>query len=147
MIKEFISRLFAADPDPAPLPDREGAMALTAIMLRVAHSDHFQTVEEVERIDRVLMSHYDMDAFEAQSLRLEAEKVEAAAPDTVRFTRALKERVPMEERIGLMVALWEVALADGDRDAHEDQLIRQVAALLGVSDVDSARARQMAGLS
>lgn len=147
MIKEFLTRLFAPDPGTDALPEREEALALTAILLRVARSDHFQTAEEIERIDRVLMAHYDLDAFDAQSLRQEAEKIEAAAPDTVRFTRALKVVVPVEERIGLLVALWEVALSDGERDAHEDQLIRQVAALLGISDVDNARARQMAGLS
>lgn len=147
MIKEFLTRLLAQDALDSPLQDREAALALTAIMLRVAHSDHFQSAEEIERIDRVLMSHYDLDAHEAQSLRLEAAKVEAEAPDTVRFTRELKARVPIEERLGLLVALWEVALSDGERDAHEDQLIRQVAALLGVSDVDSAKARQMASMS
>lgn len=147
MIKEILTRLFVSSPGTDPLPDREAALALTAIMLRVAHSDHFQTAEEVERIDRVLMARYDLDAFGAQSLRQEASKIEADAPDTVRFTRALKEHVAIEERIGLIVALWEVALSDGERDAHEDQLIRQVSALLGVSDVESARARQMAGMN
>jgi uncharacterized tellurite resistance protein B-like protein len=147
MIKEFMLRLLASDAMSVPLPDREAALALTALMLRIAHSDSFQTAEEIERIDRVLMSHYDLDAFGAQNMRLEAGKIEAEAPDTVRFTRALKARVAHEERLGLLVALWEVALADGERDAHEDQLIRQVAALLGISDVESAQARRMAATS
>jgi uncharacterized tellurite resistance protein B-like protein len=46
-------------------------------------------------------------------LRAEAEALEAEAPDTVRFTRALKEAVALEDRADLMVALWSVALADG----------------------------------
>ena len=41
-----------------------------------------------------------------------------------------------------MEALWEVALADGERDEEEDSLLRLLANLLGVSDRDSALARQ-----
>ncbi|WP_274963874.1 TerB family tellurite resistance protein, partial [Thioclava electrotropha] len=61
---------------------------------------------------------------------------------TVRFTRALKDKVAYEDRTGVIEALWDVALADGVRDAHEDALIRLAAKLLGVNDVDSAVARQ-----
>ena len=39
--------------------------------------------------------------------------LEAEAPDTVRFTRALKEAVAHEDRAALIEALWAVALADG----------------------------------
>jgi uncharacterized tellurite resistance protein B-like protein len=39
-------------------------------------------------------------------------------------------------------ALWQVALADGNRDAEEDALLRLVVSLLGVTDVDSASARR-----
>ena len=77
-------------------------------------------------------------------MRVEAEKLEAEAPDTVRFTRALKEAVPLEERKALAVALWEVALADGERDAGEDNELRVLARLLGLTDVESAEARHMA---
>ena len=50
--------------------------------------------------------------------------MEAEAPDTVRFTRALKDAVALEDRAGMMQALWSVALADGVRDDSEDQVLR-----------------------
>ena len=43
-----------------------------------------------------------------------------------------------------MVALWSVALADGLREEHEDRLMRLVANLLGLTDVESALARRKA---
>ena len=43
-----------------------------------------------------------------------------------------------------MEALWSVALADGLRDAHEDQILRMVSKLLGLSDIESSLARQRA---
>ncbi|WP_369293636.1 TerB family tellurite resistance protein [Klebsiella pneumoniae] len=45
----------------------------------------------------------------------------------------------------MLTALWQVVLADGNRDMHEDTLLRVVANLLGISDRDNARARQKAG--
>jgi len=60
----------------------------------------------------------------------------------VRFTRALKEKIAYSDRSGVIEALWEVALADGAREANEEAVIRLAASLLGVSDRDSALARQ-----
>ena len=55
--------------------------------------------------------------------------------------RALLREAPAP-LTGLMQALWSVALSDGTRNADEDTLIRLVASLLGVTDRDSALARQ-----
>ncbi|KKK85468.1 hypothetical protein LCGC14_2773000 [marine sediment metagenome] len=76
------------------------------------------------------------------ALRDEAEELEAQAPDTVRFTRAIKDAVPYERRLEVIEALWQVVLADGSRSDEEDALLRLVSNLLGVTDTDSAMARQ-----
>ena len=81
---------------------------------------------------------------EASTLREQAEKLEAAAPDTVRFTRTIKEAVPYENRFEVVRALWQVVFADGERDHEEDALMRLLASLLGVNDRDSAIARRQA---
>lgn len=93
----------------------------------------------------IVATRYNLDPFEAVRLRADAEVLEEEAPDTVRFTRALKEAVPYEDRASLMEAMWQVALSDQSRDADEDALIRLVATLLGISDRDSALARQRVG--
>jgi uncharacterized tellurite resistance protein B-like protein len=112
--------------------------------VRIARTDGLYAVEEVERIDRVLATHHGLGPFEAAKLRSEAEAIEAHAPDTVRFTQALKAATALEDRSDLMTALWSVALADGQRDAQEDRLMRMVSTLLGLTDVESAQARQRA---
>jgi uncharacterized tellurite resistance protein B-like protein len=60
----------------------------------------------------------------------------------VRFTRAIKDAVAYEDRLAVIEALWTVVLADGQRAQEEDALLRLVSNLLGVSDRDSALARQ-----
>lgn len=140
MFADFLKRLTA--PDPAPLPDTDARLALTALLVRVARTDGEYDESEKTRIDRIAGARYGLTPFEATKLRGEAETLEAEAPDTVRFTTAIKAAVPYEDRIGVIEALWEVVLADGVREAEEDALLRLVAKLLGVNDRDSALARQ-----
>jgi uncharacterized tellurite resistance protein B-like protein len=139
---DLLRRLMAPAPDRLPEPDAR--LALAALLVRVARTDGLYAAEEVERIDRALALRHGLDPFAAARLRTEAEEVEREAPDTVRFTRALKEATAIEDRSDLMTALWSVALADGLREVHEDQLLRLVSNLLGLTDVESALARQKA---
>lgn len=131
-------------PAPARLPEPDARLALAALLVRIARTDGLYAAEEVERIDRVLATRHGLGPFEAARLRTQAEDLETQAPDTVRFTRALKAATALEDRAELMVAMWSVALADGLRDAEEDRMMRLLANLLGLTDVESAQARQQA---
>jgi uncharacterized tellurite resistance protein B-like protein len=142
MFERLLSGLLA--PSPARLPDPDARLALAALMVRVARSDGSYGTDEIAHIDRVLASQHRLSPFAAAGMRTQAEVLEAEAPDTVRFTRALKAATAHEDRAALLQALWSVALADGVRDAEEDRLLRMVASLLGLTDVDSAHARQRA---
>ena len=124
--------------------DISGSEAMAALMVRIAKSDDDYSATEIARIDAVLGLLYQLSADQAAKLRQTAEALEAEAPDTVRFTRAIKEEVPYEERFDVVRALWQVVLADGARDAEEDALMRLLASLLGVNDRDSALARKQA---
>lgn len=140
MFGKLLSGLMA--PSPSTLPPPEARLALAALLVRLARSDERYTEDEAQKIDRVITTRYGVSPFEAAAIRREAEQLEAEAPDTVRFTRALKEAVPAEDRMSLMEAMWTIALSDGARDAEEDAVIRLVASLLGINDRDSALARQ-----
>ena len=122
--------------------DISASEAMAALMVRIAKSDDDYSATEIARIDAVLGLLYQLSADQAAKLRETAEALEAEAPDTVRFTRAIKEEVPYEERFDVVRALWQVVLADGARDAEEDALMRLLASLLGVNDRDSALARK-----
>ena len=124
------------------LADSDARLALTALLVRLARSDHEYSQAEKRRIDNIVSIRFALSPFEAAALREEAETIEAEAPDTVRFTRAIKNAVPYEERRLVLKAAWAVVLADGIRTREEDALMRMIAAFLGISDVDSALARQ-----
>ncbi|MBF9031402.1 TerB family tellurite resistance protein [Rhodobacterales bacterium HKCCE3408] len=140
MFGELIRRLTA--PEPETLPDNDARLALAALLVRIARADGTYAQGEIDRIDRILAARHGLNPFEAAKLRGDAEALESEAPDTVRFTRAIKDAVPYEERIGVISALWQVVLADGVRDDEEDALLRLVAPMLGVNDRDSNLARK-----
>ena len=142
MFENLLRSLLAPAPTRRPEPDAR--LALAALLVRIAKTDGLYAAEEVEHIDRILMARHHLGPFEAARLRTDAETLESEAPDTVRFTRALKAATAPEDRAALMQAMWSVALSDGSRDAEEDRLLRMVANLLGLTDVESNLARQRA---
>ena len=140
MFGSFLKSLL--EPQAEPLHDDDARLAMTALLVRLARADNEYAAAEIHRITQVIMARYELAKPEAIALRETAETLEQEAPDTVRFTRAIKDRVAYEDRIAVVEALWQVALADGNRDAEEDALLRLVVSLLGVTDVDSASARR-----
>lgn len=142
MFGNFLKTLLA--PNPAPLPQDQAQIAMAALLVRVAKSDGDYDTREQGQIDEILAKRYGLDPAATTALRQDGETLEQEAPDTVRFTRALKDAVAYQDRQAIIQAMWSVALADDQRDATEDALIRMVSSLLGVSDIDSATARQAA---
>lgn len=140
MFRNLLSRLFGEEE--ANLSPIDAEVAIAALMVRLARSDNKYQQSERDRIDQVLARRRGLSLKEAAERRAAAEMIEAEAPDTVRFTRHIKDRIALEDRIGVIAALWNVAYADGSRAADEESVVRLVAGLLGVPDKDSALARQ-----
>ncbi|MBB5516421.1 putative tellurite resistance protein B-like protein [Rubricella aquisinus] len=137
-------KLLRGEAEPSALSTEDQKLALAALMVRVARADHDYAASEVAMIDSVLKRRFELDDAAAAAIRADAETLEAQAPDTVRFTRTIKDTVPYETRDAIAEALWSIALADGDRADEENALLRMVVNLLGITDQDSALARQRA---
>ncbi len=142
MLRAFLKRLVGEGEGDSLMTENEARIAMAAVLVRAARADNDYAEVEKSLIDEVLMERYGISAAQAAMLRSEGEMAEAEAVDLVRFTRVIKEDVPYEERESVVRALWTVVLGDGKRDPHEDAHIRQVIGLIGVSDRDSAHARQ-----
>lgn len=140
MFADLLKRLTA--PEPEALPHDDARLALAALLVRIARSDGDYAAIEAEYIEHVLRHRYAVSDLEAAALRQEAEVLETEAPDTVRFTRAIKDAVPYDDRVRVIEAMWAIVLADGERDEEEDALLRMVAPMLGVNDRDSNLARK-----
>ncbi|RYH01817.1 TerB family tellurite resistance protein [Salipiger sp. IMCC34102] len=137
MFADLLARLTASDP--APAPDTDARLALGALLVRLARADGDYSQVERDRIEAILMRRYGLP--DASALRADCEQLEAEAPDTVRFTRAIKDAVAYEDRLAVIESMWQIVLADGHRDDEENSLMRMTAPMLGVEDRDSNLAR------
>ena len=67
------------------------------------------------------------------------------------LTRHIRNDTDAADRAVILEMIWMVVLADGSLDAHESQLMRRLAGLLFVDDVESGfaakRARRRLGLA
>lgn len=142
MFRNLLTRLFADDTEDRRIESGDAEVALAALLVRVARSDDRYDKVEQHRIEQVLARRRGLSAQQAVERRAAAEMIEAEAPDTVRFTRTIKDRIALEDRFDVIAALWEIAYADDQRGADEESMIRLVAGLLGINDRDSALARQ-----
>lgn len=142
MFRNLLSRLFNDEPVVDRMPANDAELAIAALLVRVARSDDRYDHIERNRIERILARRRGLSSHEAAERRAAAEMLEAEAPDTVRFTRTIKDRIALEDRYGVIAALWEIAYADESRGPDEETMIRLVAGLLGVTDKQSALARQ-----
>ena len=129
-------------PEPSTLRTEDARIAMAALLVRIARSDEVYDEDEKDLINKMLQSRYNLIDNQSEDIRKQAEELEAKAPDTVRFTRLIKDTVPFEDRKSVVKDLWSVVLSDGKRDAEENNSMRLIANLLGVNDKDSALARQ-----
>ncbi len=142
MISSLLRKLSGGDGAEEPLTQDEGRVAVAALLVIAAHADH--NYDEIERtqIERALAQRYGLDQAAAAALRAEGEEAEHASMDLYRFTSRVKSDVPYEERAAVIEAMWRVVLADGEREKHEETLMRRVTDLLGLDPRESIEARR-----
>jgi uncharacterized tellurite resistance protein B-like protein len=142
MLEKLLSIFRGASQKPvAPAPSME--LAVAALLVEAARADQSYEDREKHLIDSFLWAHFGLDALAAAALRAQAEDAQAAATDVHRFTRVVKA-MAHDDKLRLVEGLWRIVLADGERDSHEDALIRRLCGLIYVSDVNSGDARRRA---
>ena len=129
----MIARLFRKPEAPKP----DGRVAVAALLVRVARTDGEYAASENAVIREILARRYGDPALLAQG-----EALEASAGDTVHLTKTIKDEIPHDDRMAYLEDLWRVVLADQTRDFKEDGFMRLASKLLGMTDRDSAHARQ-----
>ncbi len=141
----MFAKLFSRDePDSAEsgVDERESlAYAAAMLLFEVAWADHEITPEELLRIDTSLQSLFGVTKGTAQRLAERARIEHVEATSMYPFTRRVKDALDADERYKLMVALWQLALADEDLGTYEESAIRSMSELLYVSHRNFIRAK------
>ena len=111
------------------------------LLVRAAKIDNEYTNEEKIEIEQIIQNKFHTSLEESKQLRLLGEEIEENTIDTVQITREIKKEIPFEDRKELAENLWSIILTDKYRSDEENSFMRNCVKLIGVNDVDSARAR------
>lgn len=125
-------------------PEREARLGAVCLMLEAAEMDGSYSADERTQIALTLGARYGLDGEQAQAVIDEARAELAASEGLYPLARRIRDHAPAEDRAEIIEMLWGVALADGVLDPLEDQLIRRVAGLIGVTDQERGEARKRA---
>ena len=117
-------------------------LALTAIFIRIAKLDGTFDINEREKIKELIIKRFEFNDENTENVLNMAARLEGQSNDNVQFIKVIKESIAYEERFNLLKDTWILVMADGKRTYEEDGFMRLFCSLLGLSDKDSALARQ-----
>ena len=121
-----------------------GAEAIATILVRAAKIDDVYTDSEKNLIDKILSKQMQFGIEDVIKLRTRGEMLETEINDEMQLTRVIKREIPYESRHELVQELWQIIMDDDIRTPEENKLMRILVRLLGVNDVQSAKARSKA---
>lgn len=139
---EKLKDLFFTPEGDSPLETNEDQIAVATLLFEAAASDGVIEDTEQARITALLGKYFALDAAALDTLCTQALKTQQDAIEISRFTRAIKDHFPMEERVSIIEMLWDVAYADGHVDDYEANLMRRIGGLIYVDDKDNGGARK-----
>lgn len=122
----------------------ELAYLVAALMFEAAQADGEVSEDEMALISATVSSQFELDDAQMNTLM---EQVKADAQERIELhtlLRKLRDQADYEERLGVLELVWMTVLADDVVDRMESQLMRRLAGLLFISDVDSALAAKAA---
>ena len=122
----------------------ELAGLVTALMIEAGNADGSLDKAEQTLIIEVIARQFELDEAQAAEMMNAAVDQSAKRVELHSLLRRLRDNSDYEERLGVMEMVWMVVLADGKLDHIEAQLMRRLAGLLFVSDVDSGLAAKTA---
>ena len=125
--------------------DSEGELnLLCGLMLEAAQIDGKVDQIEIDKISKTLIENFQEDQSEVKS-ELQNSLKEIQEPKSLHsFTSRLNKKFSNNKKNLLIETLWEIILSDGKVHEYESNLIRRLAGLLYISDVNCGNARKRA---
>ena len=117
---------------------------LCGLMIEAAYTDGKVDVTEINNIKLSLINIFSEDPKEVNLVLEKAEKNKNNSKSLHHYTSLINKSFDDKKKILLIEALWEIVLSDGEIHDFESNLIRRLAGLLYISDVDSGNARKRA---
>ena len=117
---------------------------LSGLMIEAAYTDGKIDANELSKIRLSLINIFSEDPKEVDLLLEKAEENKNNSKSLHHYTSFINKNFDDKKKILLIEVLWEIVLSDGEVHDFESNLIRRLAGLLYISDVDSGNAKKRA---
>ena len=117
---------------------------LCGLMIEAAYTDGQIDASELNKIELSLINVFAEDPKEVNSVLEKAEINKNNSKSLHHYTSYINKNFDDDKKLLLIEALWEIVLSDGEVHDFESNLIRRLAGLLYISDVDSGNAKKRA---
>jgi uncharacterized tellurite resistance protein B-like protein len=118
---------------PEPRFDADDArVAAAVLLLHVAAIDGSVTPGERDRLERLLVQGFGLEAESAAALIAVAEKRDHETADIIALAERLRRRLDAPERQRILAMMWAMARSDGHLHEFEENLLARSAIWLDV---------------
>ena len=124
--------------------DTKNLELLSGLMIEAAYTDGKLDDIELNKIKNSLINVFDEDPSEVNLVLNQAISNKNNSKSLHHYTSFINKNYTEDRKLLLIEVLWEIILSDGEIHDYESNLIRRLAGLLYISDVNSGNARQRA---
>ena len=118
---------------------------LSGPMIEAANTDGKVTQDELNKISNSLINVFKEDPKAVEVSLTKAFENKDNSKSLYYYTSKLNKSYTNDQKIKLIEVLWEIILADDEVHDFETNLIRRLAGLLYISDVECGNAKIRAG--
>jgi len=124
--------------------DSKNLELICGLMIEAAYTDGTIAESELKKIKFSLINVFNENAEDIDLVINEAIKNKNNSKSLHYYTSFINKNFDSNKKLLLIEALWEIVLSDGEIHDFESNLIRRLAGLLYISDVNSGNARKRA---
>ena len=124
--------------------DKKNLELLCGLMIEAAYTDGQIDLIEVNKIKSSLVNVFDEDPKLVNLVIEESIKNKNNSKSLHYYTSFINKNFNEDKKLLLIETLWEIVLSDGEIHDFESNLIRRLAGLLYISDVNSGNAKKRA---
>ena len=105
-------------------------IATAALLIEVMTIDGNMDEEEMDSVKSNLSTILELSDDEIQELIDLSQEEVSDATSLYQFTKEINANFELQQKLDLMTALWQVALADDYLDKYEESILRKIADLI-----------------
>ena len=138
---QYLKNIFAGEQSLNADTENKEIDILSGLMIEAANTDGEITQEELNKISHSLINTFKEDPKVVEASLTKAFANKDNSKSLFFYTSKLNKSYSNENKIKLIEVLWEIILADNEIHDFETNLIRRLAGLLYISDVECGNAK------